>query len=175
MTVPRIEIDDRDVVEALNRLIATGEDPTAALNAVGRVLKTRIQLGFQSGTDPTGRPWEPLKTRTGQPLVNRGMGGGLMGSIDYQVEGNSVVVGTNYGQLLSGGSIAAVHQFGAKIEAKPGKALRFFVNGKPVFVKRVTIPARPFMPEERLPQDWGTDALDAIGDVVRRAWGGPST
>jgi len=162
MTVPRIEVDDRNVVDALNRLIEIGEDPAAALAAVGRVLKSKIQQGFQSGTDPTGRPWAPLKSRRGQPLLDKGH---LMGSVDYNVEGNSVVVGTNK-------PYAPVHQFGAKIEAKAGKVLRFFVEGRPVFVKRVTIPARPFLPTEHLPDEWGDDSLDAIGDVVRRNWSG---
>jgi phage virion morphogenesis protein len=162
MTVPRIEIDDRDVVSALNRLIAVGESPAPALNAVGRVLKSKIQMGFQTSTDPLGRTWAPLKSRRGQPLRDKGH---LMGSIDYQVEGNSVVVGTN--KLY-----APVHQFGAKIEAKAGKVLRFFVEGRPVFVKRVTIPARPFLPQDRLPDAWGDDSLDAIGEVVRGAWEG---
>jgi len=157
MTSPRITIDDRDVVEALNRLIAIGETPAPALDAVGRVLKTRIQQGFVTSTAPDGRPWAPLKSRVGQPLRNRGH---LTNSIDYRVEGNSVDVGTNL-------PYAPVHQFGAKIEAKAGGVLRFYVEGRPVFVKRVTIPERPFMPEDRLPEDWGTDALDAIGDVVR--------
>lgn len=160
MTVPRIEVDDREVVEALNRLLEIGESPAPALDAVGRVLKARIQQGFQTGTDPEGRPWAPLKSRQGQPLRDKGQ---LMGSIDYQVEGNSVVVGTNK-------SYAPVHQFGAVIEAKRAKVLRFFVAGRPVFAKRVTIPKRPFMPEERLPEAWGADSLEAIAEVVRRNW-----
>jgi len=160
MTVPRIEVDDRDVVQALNRLIEIGETPAPALDAIGRVLQTNIQLGFQTSTAPDGTAWEPLKIRQGQPLRDKGH---LMGSIDYQVEGNSVVVGTNR-------AYAPVHQFGATIEAKAGKVLRFFVEGRPVFVKRVTIPARPFLPEERLPEDWGTDSLEAIRGVVRGAW-----
>jgi len=165
VTTPRIEVDDREVVEALNRLIEIGEHPAPALSAVGRVLKTRIQEGFQSGTDPTGRPWAPLKSRRGQPLRDKGH---LMNSIDYNVEGNSVEVGTNR-------AYAPVHQFGAKIEAKAGKVLRFFVEGRPVFVKRVTIPARPFLPTERLPEEWGNDALDAIGERVRAGWDGSGT
>jgi phage gpG-like protein len=160
MTVPKIEVDDRAVVEALNRLISIGEDPHAALSAVGRVLKARIQDGFITGTSPDGRPWAPLKSRAGQPLVNRGR---LRNSIDYRVEGNSVEVGTNL-------SYAPVHQFGAKIEAKAGGVLRFYVEGRPVFVKRVTIPARPMFPTEGLPEEWGIDAEQAIADVIRRRW-----
>lgn len=178
MTTPRITVDDRDVVEALNRLIAIGETPAPALDAVGRVLKTRIQQGFVTSTAPDGTPWAPLKSRVGQPLRNRGH---LMNSIDYRVDGNSVEVGTNL-------SYAPTHHFGAVIEPKPGKfwqsqrpnyrsgstttvtqpaKLAFMVNGKLVFAKKVTIPERPFMPEGSLPADWGTDTLEAIAAVVR--------
>jgi len=157
----KIEVDNSEVLKRFNDLIAMGEDPAPALNAVGRVLKTRIQDGFITGTAPDGRPWAPLKSRAGQPLVDKGH---LKNSIDYRVEGNSVVVGTNL-------PYAPVHQFGAKIEAKSGKVLRFYVEGRPVFVKRVTIPERPFMPEDRLPADWGTDVIDAIADVIRRSLG----
>lgn len=167
----KIEVEDRGVTDALNRLLAAGQDLDPILAALGRKLKENIQDGFQSGTAPDGRPWAPLKVRKGQPLIDRGGRGGLLGSIDYSIEGNSVVVGTNK-------PYAPVHQFGAKIEAKSGKVLRFFVEGRPVFVKRVTIPARPFLPEERLPHDWETDCLDAIANVIRRiiaGRGGPAS
>lgn len=159
----KIDIDDRAVTEAFNRLLAIGEDPRQALNAVGRVLKTRIQLGFTTSADPYGKSWAPLKTRQGQPLRDKGH---LMNSIDYQVEGDSVVIGTNM-------PYAPPHQFGAVIEAKGAKALRFFVNGKPVFVGRghkITIPAREMFPLDGLPQDWSDDALQAIRDVIAGAW-----
>jgi len=160
MTVARIEIDDRELIEAFNRLLALGEDPAPALNAVGRVLKARIQEGFRASVSPYGVPWAPLKSRAGQPLLDSGQ---LMNSIDYRIEGDAVEVGTNK-------PYAPVHQFGATIEAAPGRALRFMVNGKPVFVKRVTIPARPMFPLDGLPDPWVADALEAIGDVVRRRW-----
>ncbi len=159
----KIEIESRSVTEALNRLLAAGEDLNPILNALGRQIKTNVQLGFQTGTDPYGGQWAPLKTRQGQPLRDKGH---LMNSIDYQVEGASVEVGTNM-------PYARTHQFGATIEAKSAKALRFFVNGKPVFVGRghkITIPAREMFPTEGLPPDWAADSLDVIGEVLRRAW-----
>lgn len=183
MAQVKIDIDDRAVTEAFNRLLAIGEDPRQALDPVGRVLKTKTQLGFATGTDPYGRQWAPLKARQGQPLRDKGH---FMNSIDYQVEGDSVVVGTNL-------SYAATHQFSAVIEPKPGKfwqtqhtsvgkrgprqftvtqpaKLAFMVNGKLVFANKVTIPAREIFPLEGLPQDWSDDALQAIRDVIDRAW-----
>ena len=165
MTYPVIHIDDRPITDALNRLFAIGEDPRPALDAIGRLLETKIRQGFDMSTDPYGRPWAPLKIRHGQPLRDIGH---LMQSISYQVEGNSVEIGTDR-------PYAPTQHYGATIEAKTAKALRFFVNGKPVFVGRghkITIPARMIFPTDGLPPDWETESLDAIGDVVRPAWDG---
>ena len=56
MTYPVIHIDDRPVIDALNRLFAIGEDPRPALDAIGRLLETKIRQGFDMSTDPYGRP-----------------------------------------------------------------------------------------------------------------------
>jgi len=165
MTVPRITITHDSVTGGLNRLIAAGAEPARALDPVGRVLKTRIQQGFVTGTAPDGRPWAPLKSRAGQPLRDKGH---LTNSIDYRVDGNSVEVGTPFAHAIT-------HQRGAKIEAKPGKVLRFYVEGRPVFVKRVTIPARPIVPEDHLPDAWAKDVLDELHDVFEAAWFGGET
>lgn len=150
------------VVDAFNRLIELGENPGPGLEAIGRILKTRMQLGFKSGTDPQGRPWALLKVRSGQPLRDKGR---LMNSIDYAVEGNAVEIGTNVAYALT-------HQKGATIEAKRARALRFFVAGKPVFVRKVTIPPRPLVPEGSLPAAWAEDAVAAVQEVIERAIAG---
>lgn len=159
----KIEVRDQEVTAALSRVIALGEDPSPVLDALGRQVKTNVQLGFVAGTDPYGRPWAPLKLRSGQPLRDKGH---LMNSIDYQAEGNSVVIGTNM-------SYAPTHQFGATIEAKPGKRLVFMGPGNAlIFAKKVTIPARPMFPTEGLPPQWRDDLTGVIGDMMRRAWRG---
>ena len=38
-----------------------------------------------------------------------------------------------------------VHEFGATIYPKKAKALRFVIDGKVIFARSVTIPARPYM------------------------------
>jgi len=77
MINPSVEIDSTAVLAAFNRRSALASDPRAGLDAVGRVLKIKAQLGFESGTDPYGKPWAPLKSRSGQPLRDKG---DLMGS-----------------------------------------------------------------------------------------------
>jgi phage gpG-like protein len=163
MTAPLIVIDDTEVNAAFRRLHDLGSDPREALDAVGRVVKSKAQLGFHNGTDPYGRPWAPLKSRAGQPLRDKGH---LMNSFDYRVEGNSVVIGTNL-------SYARVHQDGATIRPKGGGAkdrLRFLVNGRAVFAKEVTIPPREMLPLSGLPADWSEDIVDALLGAIRRRW-----
>lgn len=163
MIYPRTELELAAAEEAFRRLGDLARDPSEGLDAVGRVLKTKAQLGFHTGTDPYGNPWAPLKSRSGQPLRDKGH---LMNSFDYQVEGNSVVIGTNL-------PYAPTHQHGAVIKPKsadPKGRLFFLVNGVPVFAKSVTIPAREMLPLNGLPTDWEEDAVDALGAVIIGQW-----
>jgi len=153
------EIDDRAVMDAFNRLLALGENPRQPLLDVGRVLLTRIQMGFHTGTDPYGRKWKPLTSRQGQPLRDRGH---LMASFNYRVDGNTLTVGTADRR-------APVHQFGAVIKPKTKPALRFMVNGQWVSVKKVTIPARPQVPLEGLPPLWREDIVATFNEHMARA------
>ena len=151
-----IEINDQAVLAAFNRLLRAGEQPAPWLNAVGRVLKTRVQMGFHTGADPYGRPWKPLTSRQGQPLRDTGR---LMNSVTCQVQGNTVVIGTNV-------KYAPPHQFGATIVPKTKPALKFMVNGRWVSVKKVTIPARPMFPLNGLPPLWSEDVLAELSDFM---------
>jgi phage gpG-like protein len=155
----KIEIADSQVREAFNRLIALGEDPAQELESIGRMLKSNIQRGFVGSRDPYGNAWAPLKTRQGMPLVKDGH---LMNSIDYQVGGNSVEVGTNKVQ-------GALQNFGGTVTAKNGKSLFFMVGPNKVFVKSVTIPARQFIPTDGLPDDWRDDVLDILRGAIQNA------
>lgn len=157
----KIEIVDDEVTEAFNRLVALVEDPSKELDAIGRVLKSNIQRGFMGSHDPYGAAWEPLKTRQGMPLVKDGH---LMNSIDYLVDGNSVEIGTNKVQ-------GPLQNFGGTVTAKNGKSLFFMVGKQKVFVKSVTIPARPFLPTDGLPDDWRDDVLDVLRGAIQNATG----
>lgn len=163
MIKPVVHIDSAEVNVAFRNLQELGRNPREALTAVGQVMEDKVRLGFQNSTDPYGRPWKPLKSRTGKPLSDSGL---LENSFSYKVEGNSVVVGTNR-------TYAPVHQYGATIRPKggdPKDRLRFLVNGRPVFAKEVTIPPREMLPLNGLPSDWEADIVDAVADVVRRNW-----
>jgi len=55
-------------------------------------------------------------------------------------------VGERSGLVGVNAIYGAVHQFGATIRPKSGKSLVFRLGGKTVFARKVTIPARPFLP-----------------------------
>jgi phage gpG-like protein len=101
--------------------------------------------------------WPTLKKNTQESRVRAGFSakpaltvtGGLKRSVKFRLDGSEKM------SLYSTHPLAKVHQKGASIpevtiKAKPGKTLRFFVRGKPVFAKWAwrgpfKIPPRPFM------------------------------
>ena len=171
-----IEIDDRQLKAAFNRL--TNDVPSRDLmGEIGQEAASLVDLTFVESKDPWGRPWEPLKFRDGQPLLDTGTH--LASTVNHKVDGDdSVTVGV-------AASFAATHQFGATIKPKSAKRLVFQPRGfpHPIFAKQVTIPARPFMPIREggntdLPGDWRdsleqivTDHIEKIlaNDIDRRA------
>jgi phage virion morphogenesis protein len=150
-----VEIDDGGALDMLARLRRVAGDQAEALELIGDALEQKVRMNFQTGTDPWGVPWAPLKVRVGQPLRDTGL---LMASIDHAVTGgDTVVIGTNYGQLEGGGSIAGVHQFGTDSAGRN---------------RNVKIPARPFFPTPEfgaLPDDWRDEILGVIGDAIAEA------
>jgi len=143
-------IDDRAVTLALDRLRNKMADPQPVLEEIGEAMVSSTKQRFIDSRDPAGRKWKRLaydtvlgrlggrrkaftkrgrlraaarrKLTTGggiKPLINSG---DLLSSIDRQVRGNEVIVGSDM-------KYAAIHQFG-------GKAGRG---------RKVTIPARPFL------------------------------
>jgi phage virion morphogenesis protein len=146
-TFIEIEINDKELQSAFDRMEARCGRLKPAMDIIGNIVTNSIRENFVA----QGRPerWKPLsevtlymliggragfkktgeiraaakrKVTNKQILIDMGMAGGLMGSIHYNADDNSVIVGTDkvYG---------AIHQFG-------GKAGRN---------KKVTIPARPFI------------------------------
>lgn len=125
---------------------------------IGRVLVNRIRLGFKLGASPFGSPWRALKIRRGQPLRDTGR---LQRSITANADAQGVTIGTNV-------RYASVHQFGAVIRPRRARRLVFpGPNGRLIFAKQVTVPARPFMPlldrnTARLPPEWSTAVARAM-------------
>jgi phage gpG-like protein len=155
-------------VERALKDIASAEKVRKALGAVGRVVKSKIQLGFRASTSPYGEPWKPPVLRNGAPLVDTGA---LRSSISYRVEADRVVIGTNL-------KYAPVHQFGATILPKRKKYLAVPVGGSAggaaptamILLRKAVIPARRFMPinngQVELPPAWANSALNAMAKAL---------
>lgn len=60
----KIEINDREVRQAMNRLIAAGGNLKPALAEIGEQLVRSTKLRFESQTDPDGNRWAPNKEST---------------------------------------------------------------------------------------------------------------
>lgn len=159
MTNLTFDVQAAAVQRRLQQLAGT-DAVRRALAALGRVLVNRIRLGFRSGTSPYGSRWAPPLLRSGQPLIDTGR---LRSSITSQVQGSEVVVGTNV-------AYAPVHQFGAAIVPRRARFLAVPTPTGLVFLRQVTIPARPFMPIRQnrvdLPGAWATSGLDAMAKAL---------
>jgi len=136
-----IEVKSDPVDAALAQLGRAVSDLTPAFDTIGDGLLRYVRDGFESGADPFGHPWKPLKNpspkrRAGKPLVDTGA---LMRSFVRQSGTRDLVIGTN-------SVYAAIHQFG-------GMAGR----------NRATpIPARPTLPTETLPADWEQEIVSVV-------------
>jgi len=74
MTDPlTITIDDAAVQAAFRRLMEFGRDPSPMMAEISEHLLESTQRRFDTGTDPDGSPWVPLKDGSGRtPLRDTG-------------------------------------------------------------------------------------------------------
>jgi phage gpG-like protein len=133
-----------------------------------------IDDGFRTSTDPYGKPWAPLRSRVGKPLLDTRTH--LQGRLAPRVTGSGFTISTSFVG-------AAVHQYGAVIKAKTSKGLRFRVRGAPskrsprgklsgwITAQQVTIPRRQYMPEGHAGQRWERGLNDAATDTLMVALG----
>lgn len=145
---------DRKADEYLKRLAIKLKDLSPAMRDVGHEFVELSRLSFQEGRSPNGRPWAPLRFRSGQPLLDTGR---LRNSLAFRAYKVSVEIGT--AERYSG-----VHQRGATIRPRNAKRLVFQPRGfkHPIFARQVTIPARPFLPVGTLPREWGRTMVDVL-------------
>lgn len=123
-------------LEEVERRLERIQNRRPLLDEIGQSLVSDYQLGFRQSVSPDGSRWLPLKIRKGQPLRDTGR---LRNSIEYDADDDQVEVGTNI-------KYAKIHQFGGEVKPKKGQYLKFpGSNGRSVFVKKVVIPARPFL------------------------------
>ena len=120
-----VEIDLAEVAAALRDMRRMLIDTDPLMDEIGEIIVSQAQDSFENQEAPDGTPWEPSQralAEGGQTLVDSGQ---LLDSISSEVLPDEVVIGSNK-------VYAAIHQFGG--EAGRGHA--------------VTLPARPFVPDE---------------------------
>lgn len=157
-----IRIDGRTQIgKALAR---AGAAKAEVLDAIAFTVESLVREGFDASEDPYGRPWAPLKLRQGKPL--RDTGAHLLGSLSHVVAGDSARVGFGF-------QYAHVHQRGATIVPVRAKRLRFQPRGfkHPIFARKVTIPARPMLPENGWPAYWLETVREAVVAALQEAAG----
>ena len=148
-----IQIDSRQLQNALANLELAGRDLRPALNAIAMELVSQTEANLAA----EGRPkWEPLAAST---IAQREKHGTWPGKILQVSSGGlaadiSTEVGSTFVRVGSGKEYAAIHQLGG--EAGRGR--------------KVHIPARPFLPFTGEP-DSGSgklqpEAEEAILDIV---------
>ena len=114
-------------------------DTKALMESVGEALVSGTLGRFDAEEDPEGNKWKPSRRAQeegGMTLTDAAI---LRRSIEYAATSDKVMVGSNL-------PYARIHQKGGTIKPKTGKYLKFKGRGgNDVFVKEVTIPARPYL------------------------------
>lgn len=135
----QIEVDDREVNAALERLLAVGQSPREVMEDIATYGENSTRDRFMTGTGPDGNAWKPshrVTEKGGKTLIDSSR---LLSSITSQA-------GDNFAEWGSNAIYAAIHQVGGEIRAKTAKGLFFkLADGTGRRVKKVTIPARPYL------------------------------
>lgn len=154
MTTLRIIPDPDSFAHAereLSRLARQTENLPGALKNVGEALLKTTRERFRTKSGPDGKAWAPhapLSLRLGAKPGNMlRRAGRLFRSINYNVGGSILRVGANAPPY------DRAQQYGATIKPKKGKFLRVPIpaarggRNAPgfMFLKKVTIPARPYI------------------------------
>lgn len=138
-----IELDDRELRRALDKLAARLGHMAPALDRVGQTLVERTRAGIEAGRGWNGRAFAPnspttlLKKRGNKPLVDSGIF--KDGRLSHVLQGGDAV------EVRASAIQAAVLQFGAR-RGEFGKTRR----GAPI--PWADIPARPFFPDDKAAQ-----------------------
>ena len=134
----------------------------ASRRRMGLLLETLAQTGAETargrikrgGPAPDGSAWPPrdLRNPSRKPLLNSA--GDLGDSVASASTSRTARWGTNR-------VYARIHQLGGIVRPRRRRALRFERGGRPIFARRVVIPARPYL-------GWGDDEERQANAVVRR-------
>lgn len=108
-----ITVQDRQVTETLQRLLARLADLTPAMRGIGMELESAVSDRFETKTDPSGATWAPWAKSTRRRYPDDGNGtlldryGDMLDSLNHQADQDSVSVGF-------GMPYAAYHEWGTR-------------------------------------------------------------
>lgn len=98
--------------------LATGKTARKVTKAIAHTALELVQEGMLAATDPYGRAWKPLKSRTGEPLRDTGR---LFNSLSMRISGGGFTLHSNV-------AYAGYHQTGTRtIPRRP-----YFPDGRGV-------------------------------------------
>lgn len=153
------------LMAALGRL-ATPARRQTLMEGIGAFGVYSTQEHFMDERAPDGTAWKPSARAAatgGKTLRDSNL---LFQSMTYSATADAAEWGTN--RIYAG-----IHQFGGEIVPKTKKALKFAVHGgKFVVVRKVTIPARPFL---GVSEEEGRRIEDIAADFIKAETDGAAT
>ena len=131
--------DFKELQKRISKVVSRIATPETVLRAIGEEMVNITKERFNDEIGVDGEPWKPSQRADENGGKTLQDDRGLYNSIDYETTSDTLVVGVNT-------PYAGIHQKGGVIKPKNGKTLVFTgSNGKPVFVQKVEIPARPYL------------------------------
>lgn len=125
----KITLNDTQAVKSLQQIANQLENPRRMYGILGETLKKIHIDRFKAETDPEGKKWKPLSSRTLELKRKRGKSTKILRQDGYLADKTAYNVRNDGVEFGSAEIYARLHQFG-------GKAGRG---------KKVTIPARPWL------------------------------
>ncbi|MCR6497375.1 phage virion morphogenesis protein [Thermomonas sp. S9] len=107
----RIDIDDREVRQALERLQQRVSDLTPAMREIAMELEARALNRFETERDPAGRPWQPLSPVT---LARKKGRGGILYQTGDLLDSATSRAGRDVAEVGFGLRYAVFHEYGTK-------------------------------------------------------------
>lgn len=174
MTSFTITVDDKAVQAALQAVAARVNNMAPVLQTIGEGIVERTKARFDSSTDPAGNPWTPnsavtlaiLARRLAGAKSNRKKNGDLNAAGQRAYANKKILVesGDLRRQIVA---VATGSDLTVSATMKYAAIQQF--GGQAGRGRKVTIPARPFLPirqDGTLYQDEQAQILDAINDYL---------
>ena len=175
----KIEITDSGVLDAFNRLIAFGESPQGALEAIGEKVMDFTKQRFELSVDPYGNPWAPNSDATLRAALSRSeknftKKGALSKKGLALLQGKKPLIGeskslsTQFGKEIDSNSVTVA-------STQKYAAMQNFGGTKAEFPNLWgDIPARPFFPnpEQGLPDELSLDIMNVLRGALENAIAG---